>query len=195
MKKKLKYVMPVIFIIISVLASFFAFKQAKLLELGQIYVDSGESRVEFAGEYFAVISNIDYDAQKISVTSVDEGVLITTYDNEETVQKDFLLTITIRDQEYNPAIITSTLSDDILVIDDLEDYLFRVNLEANINYDFSLERLDSNPDQNVISIVLVNVPENIFKLRTLLESISFSAMIFAFVSLMVIIGSLFSRKK
>lgn len=191
--KKILFI-PLILIIISIVTSVIAFQQSKKLELGDLYIDNQEETTIYPGEYFAIIGNIDYDAYYISVETLDNYIKIVTYDEFETIQKEFSLVISKKDQEYNPDIVSSLVSNEIVYIDTMEDYLFRVNLEADETYTFNLDRLDSNPDTNNITVVLVNMPENIYNMKTLMESVSFTTLVFAVVSAFTIVAIYFIKK-
>lgn len=191
--KKILFI-PIILIIISIVTSVIAFQQSKKLELGDLYIDNQEETTTYPGEYFAIIGNIDYDAYYISVEALENYIKIATYDEFETMQKEFSLVISQKNQEYNPDIVSSLVSNEIVLIDTMEDYLFRVNLEADETYTFSLERLDSNSDTNNITVVLVNMPENIYNMKTLMESVSFTTLVFAVVSAFTIVAIYFIKK-
>ncbi len=77
----------------------------------------------------------------------------------------------------------------------MEDYLFRLNLEADQIYEFSIERVDENPDENKLDIVLVNLPENILNMKGLMESIAFTTIVFSIVSGFTIIALFFIKKR
>ncbi len=194
LKTKKILIIPIILILISIITSIIAFQQSKKLELGDLYIDNQEETTTYAGEYFSVIGSIDYDAYYISVESLDNYLKIVTYDEFEDVQKEFSLVINEKNQEYNTDIISFLVSDEIVYIDTMEEYLFKVNLEANKTYSFEFERLDNNPDTNNISIVLVNMPENIYNMKTLMESVSFTTLVFAVVSAFTIVAIYFIKK-
>jgi hypothetical protein len=194
MPRKKLLLIPLILIIISVITSIIAFQKNAELELGNIYVEDGLAKTTYGGEYFAVIGSIDYDAYYMSVSSLSNHLKITTYDSEENIQKEFLIVIKEKDQEYDSDIVTSLVSLNKVEIDNMEDYLFRVNLEAGVEYELSQTRIDDNPDTNNIDVVLVNMPENIYNMKTLMESVSFTTAVFAVVSGVTLLAIYFIRK-
>ncbi|MDY0278615.1 MAG: hypothetical protein RBQ97_11090, partial [Acholeplasma sp.] len=87
----------------------------------------------------------------------------------------------------------STLSDEKIIIDDMEDYLFFVDLSIENNYNFSLSRVDSDGDK--LNIAIVNIPENIYNLKSLMESVSFTTIIFAAISTFTIVAIYFIKRR
>lgn len=194
MPRKKLLLIPLILIIISIITSIIAFQKNNELELGNLYVDDGLVKTSYEGEYFAVIGNIDYDSYFISVSSLSNYLKITTYDIEENIQKEYSLVIKEKNQNYDSDIVASLVSVNKVEIDNMDDYLFRVNLNADVEYDLIQTRIDDNPDSNSINIVLVNMPESIYNMKTLMESVSFTTAIFAVVSGITILAIYFIKK-
>jgi len=182
-------------LIVSIVTSIIAFQQAEKLELGQIYIGNSIKKVFYEGEYFAIVGNIDYDTYYLSIESTSNGINISTYSTDEEIQKTYHLVVNKQGEPYDPSIVVSIISSEIVDVDDMEDYLFRLNLEADQIYEFSIERVDENPDENKLDIVLVNLPENILNMKGLMESIAFTTIVFSIVSGFTIIALFFIKKR
>ena len=76
----------------------------------------------------------------------------------------------------------------------MEDYLFTVNLKKDNTYIFDLQTIDDNPDTEDIDLALANIPENVYNLKSLMEGVSFTTLIFALLSV-ITIGSIIYIKK
>jgi len=195
MKIKKVIWIPILMVFISIITSIIAFQQSEKLELGQIYVGNSSKKIFYEGEYFSIIGNIDFDSYYLSIDSTSNGIIITTHSIEEEVQKTYNLIVKKQDGLYDESIVVSILSNEVIFIDDMEDYLFRLYLEADQYYDFSFERTDENPDDNQLDIALINLPENILNMKGIMESISFTTVVFAIISGLSIIGLYFIKKR
>ena len=193
MKLKKFILLPIILVIVSILTSIIAFNQSNKLDKGYIYVDENQYTPVYAGEYFAIIGNLMDEEYYIRIESLDDFLSISTYDLSSNLIREFEMLITEEGSEYNKDIVISTLSEEMIIIDEMEDYLFFVNLEINKNYSFNLSRVDSDGDK--LNIALVNIPENIYNLKSLMESVSFTTLVFAAISGLTIIAIYFIRRR
>lgn len=193
MKLKKFIFLPIILVIVSILTSIIAFNQSNKLDKGYIYVDENQYTPVYAGEYFAIIGNLMDEEYYIRIESLDDFLSISTYDLSSNLIREFEMLITEEGSEYNKDIVISTLSEEMIIIDEMEDYLFFVNLEINKNYSFNLSRVDSDGDK--LNIALVNIPENIYNLKSLMESVSFTTLVFAAISGLTIIAIYFIRRR
>ncbi|MDY0317830.1 MAG: hypothetical protein RBQ64_04535 [Candidatus Izemoplasmatales bacterium] len=193
MKLKKFIFLPIILVIVSIFTSIIAFNQSNKLDKGYIYVDENQYTPVYAGEYFAIIGNLMDEEYYIRIESLDDFLSISTYDLSSNLIREFEMLITEEGSEYNRDIVISTLSEEMIIIDEMEDYLFFVNLEINKNYSFNLSRVDSDGDK--LNIALVNIPENIYNLKSLMESVSFTTLVFAAISGFTIIAIHFIRRR
>ena len=193
MKLKKFVFLPIVLIIISIITSIIAFQQTQKLEDGYIYVNDNQFTPIYAGEYFAIIGNILDEEYYIAIESLDEYLKITTYDTLENVVREFQLVIKEVDQNYDKQIVTSVISNEKVIIDEMDDYLFFVNLDMGNNYFFSMSRVDFDGDK--LNIALVNIPENVYNLKSLMESVSFTTLIFATISGFTIVAIYFIKKR
>jgi len=193
MKLKKFVFLPIILIIISIITSIIAFQQTQKLEDGYIYVNDNQFTPIYAGEYFAIIGNILDEEYYIAIESLDEYLKITTYDTLENVVREFQLVIKEVDQNYDKQIVTSVISNEKVIIDEMDDYLFFVNLDMGNNYFFSMSRVDFDGEK--LNIALVNIPENVYNLKSLMESVSFTTLIFATISGFTIVAIYFIKKR
>ena len=193
MKLKKFIFLPIILVIVSILTSIIAFNQSNKLDKGYIYVDENQYTPVYAGEYFAIIGNLMDEEYYIRIESLDDFLSISTYDLSSNLIREFEMLITEEGSEYNKDIVISTLSEEMIIIDEMEDYLFFVNLEINKNYSFNLSRVDSDGDK--LNIALVNIPENIYNLKSLMESVSFTTLVFAAISGLTIIAIYFISRR
>ncbi len=193
MKLKKFVFLPIILIIISIITSIIAFQQTQKLEDGYIYVNDNQFTPIYAGEYFAIIGNILDEEYYIAIESLDEYLKITTYDTLENVVREFQLVIKEVDQNYDKQIVTSVISNEKVIIDEMDDYLFFVNLDMGNNYFFSMSRVDFDGEK--LNIALVNIPENVYNLKSLMESVSFTTLIFATISGFTIVAIYFIKRR
>lgn len=193
MKLKKFVFLPIVLVIVSIFTSIVAFNQSNKLEKGYIYVDDNQYTPVYAGEYFAMIGNLMDEEYFIRVESLDDFLSISTYDMSSNLVREFEVVIAEDESEYNKDIITSTLSEEMVIIDEMEDYLFFVNLKTNTNYSFNLSRVDSDGDK--LNIALVNIPENIYNLKSLMENVSFTTLVFAAISGFTILAIYFIRRR
>jgi hypothetical protein len=193
MKLKKFVFLPIVLIIISIITSIIAFQQTQKLEDGYIYVNDNQFTPIYAGEYFAIIGNILDEEYYIAIESLDEYLKITTYDTLENVVREFQLVIKEVDQNYDKQIVTSVISNEKVIIDEMDDYLFFVNLDMGTNYFFSMSRVDFDGEK--LNIALVNIPENVYNLKSLMESVSFTTLIFATISGFTIVVIYFIKRR
>ena len=195
MKLKKFAAVPIILIIISVITSIIAFQQDKLLEQGYLYVDGQDKSTIYRADYIAILGNIEIEAYYISVESLDEYLYIVTYDNEENILKEFALIIRKKDEIYSSTIVKETISNEMVVIDEMDDYLFTVTLDGNSTYAISLNRLDDNLDTTNINVALVYIPEDIYNLKSIMENVAFTTLVFALVSAITIVAIYFVKRR
>ena len=194
MKFKYLFFIPVFMLLISIITSIFAFRYSKLLEKGYINVNNQEVEVNFDGEYFVVLGNLNDLATDIEVNSSDEYIRITTYDEEDNVLKDFNLIIKEKDKNYDSSIVEKVIPNEPVTINEMEDYLFYVSLEKNKIYEISRIQTEFNVDEEYLDLVLVNIPERLFNMKNLNESISFTTLVFAIISGLSLLGIAFIKK-
>ena len=193
MKLAKLWFIPIILIITSIAASIVAFDQGNKLNLGYLYIDGQPKEIIYEGEYLGILGNIG-EAYKIRVESQSDFLSIVTYDINSDVLDEYKLLISINSGNHDSSLITSTVSDQVVVIDEMEDYLFTANLKKNDTYFFELQTINDNPDTEDIDLALANIPENIYNLKSLMEGVSFTTLIFALLST-VTIGSIIYIKK
>jgi hypothetical protein len=194
MKLKKFIPVPIILLVISIITSIIAFQQDKLLEHGYLYVDGQDKSTFYGADYIAILGNIEIEAYYISVESLDQYLYIVTYDNEENILKEFALIIRKKDEIYSPTIVKETISSEMVVIDDMDDYLFTVTLDENSTYAISLNRLDENLDTTNINVALVYIPEDVYNLKSIMENVAFTTLVFALVSAITIVAVYFVKR-
>jgi hypothetical protein len=193
MKLKKFIFVPVILIIVSIITSIIAFRQTQKLNDGYIYINDNQYIPVYSGEYFAILGNIQDEEYYISIESLDEHLKIVTYDTSENIVREFQLIIKEKDQIYDKQIVKSVISNEKVIIDEMEDYLFLVYLDMGVNYSFGLSRVDLDGEK--LNVALVNIPENIYNLKSLMESVSFTTLIFAIVSGFTIVAIYFIKRR
>ena len=187
------WIIPIILIIISIISSIIAFNQGNKLNLGYLYIDGQPKNIIYEGEYLGILGNTG-EAYKIKVESQSDFLNIITYDTNSDVLDEYKLLISMDSENHDSSLITSTVSDQAVIIDEMEDYLFIVNLKKDNTYIFDLQTINDNPDTEDIDLALANIPENVFNLKTLMEGVSFTTLIFALLST-ITIGSIIYIKK
>jgi len=193
--KKKYYFIPLILIIISVFSSFLAFQKAKEIDEGRISLTNGEFTPVFSGDYNAIVRNIDFDAYYIELKSSNNSFEIKTYDIEGSPQKVFEIIINKLGDDFYPEIIKETISDDLVVIDEIDDYLFSVTLSKDLTYEYNIKRTDDLEDDNDLEIELFIIPDDIHNLQVLYESISLTSGFMAIISVVVITFLVFTKKR
>ena len=193
MKLMKLWFIPIILIIVSITSSIIAFDQGNKLNLGYLYIDGQPKEIIYEGEYLGILGNTG-EAYKIKAESLSDFLSIVTYDTNSDVLDEYKLLISINNGNHDSSLITSTVSDQAVIIDEMEDYLFTVNLKKDNTYIFDLQTIDDNPDTEDIDLALANIPENVYNLKSLMEGVSFTTLIFALLSV-ITIGSIIYIKK
>ena len=193
MKLTKLWFIPIILIIVSITSSIIAFDQGNKLNLGYLYIDGQPKEIIYEGEYLGILGNTG-EAYKIKAESLSDFLSIVTYDTNSDVLDEYKLLISINNGNHDSSLITSTVSDQAVIIDEMEDYLFTVNLKKDNTYIFDLQTIDDNPDTEDIDLALANIPENVYNLKSLMEGVSFTTLIFALLSA-ITIGSIIYIKK
>lgn len=186
---------PIILVLTSLV--FYALSQAqqKRLDSATLIVDGSDKLISYAGEYKAIIRNIDYEAYFMKIESTSEYLKITTYDQQEVVQKIFGVRVKENNQPYESLVVSNVYSDELIIIDEIGAYLFSLTLEADTIYDMQIFRLDDNPDTSSLEIEVFNIPNNIYNLKIFFDSVSITTLLF---SAFYFVGGLlmyFVRKK
>jgi hypothetical protein len=194
MTKKIIYFVPVFLVIISIITSLVAFAYSKKLENGYIYVNNNPSYVTYEGEYFAIVGNLGDESSFISVDSLNQQLLITIYDSNEIITREYTLEVKIENTTYSSDIVTDYIGTDLLNIDDIEDYIFTMDLEEGETYETILTKTSNNVDEEEIDLVLVILPEHLINMKDLNEGISFSTLVFAGLSGFTILMFIFVKK-
>lgn len=172
-------VIPIVLVIASIVFYSLSAAQQKKIDSASIIVDGGEKLVNYGGEYKAIVRNIDYDAYYMKIESTSEYLKITTYDQEEIIQKVFGVRIKESNQVYDSSVVLNVYSDELIFIDDIDAYLFTISLEENRSYNFQLFRLDDNSDENNIEVEVFNIPNNVYNVKLFFDSLALTTLLFS----------------
>lgn len=189
------FIIPSIILLVTIITSFIAFQQTSQLEKGYIYTDEAQSEIFFEGEYFLLLGNLGDYSDTITLRNQTEGVLITIFDIDEVIIKEYNLKVFKQGSNYNQNIIVSMISTDKNDVDYLEEHLLTVSLEEGETYEFSLEQTENHPDSEEVDVVFVNTPEHILNMKNIMESISFTSGIFTIISFLTILAILYVKKE
>ena len=170
---------PIILIFISVVFYVLSNVQQNKIDSASIKIDGTDKLVAYEGEYQAIIRNIDFDAYYLKIESTSEYLKITTYDQEEMIQKIFGVRVKKDNESYNSAVVSKVHSDNMTIIDEIDAYLFSLILEENTIYDMQLFRLDDNQDENNIEIEVFKIPNDIYNLKIFFDSVSITTLLFS----------------
>jgi len=192
--KKIIYSVPIFLVIVSIITSLIAFDYNKKLESAFIYINDNSSTVVFGGEYYSVFGNLGDNSMFISVDSLENHQLITIYDSNEIITKEYTLVIKEENSAYTDSIITDSIGSDPLVINDIEEYFFKLDLEEDKTYETILTKTANNIDDEEIDLVLINIPEHLLNMKNLNEGISFTTMVFAVLSGATILIMIYVKK-
>jgi hypothetical protein len=188
-------VIPIILVIVSIVFYSLSRVQQEKIDSASFIVDGSEKLVNYAGEYKAIVTNIDYDAYYMKIESTSEYLKITTYDEDEIVQKIFGIRIKVNNQVYDSSLVLNVYSDELIFIDDIDAYLFTVSLKENTVYDFQIFRLDDNSDENDIEVEIFNIPNNVYNLKILFDSVALTTLLFSVLYFVGGIVMYFIKKK
>lgn len=194
MAKKIIYSVPIFLVIVSIITSLIAFDYNKNLENAFIYINNNESDVKFDGEYYSVFGNLGDNSVFISVESLTDYLLITIYNSNEAIVKEYTLIVKEKDNSYSSSIITETIGSNPLTINDIEEYFFKLNLEKDKTYETILTKTTNNIEDEEIDLVLINIPEHLLNMKNLNEGISFTTMVFAVLSGATILVMIYIKK-
>ena len=194
MTKKLVYFVPLLLIIVSIITSIIAFVYSENLENGFIYINENQSHITFEGEYFAIVGNLGDESSYITVDSLNQQLLITIYDSDEIIIREYTLVIRKENTVYSKEIINDVIGTDLVNIEDIDEYIFTLDLEENETYETTLLKTANNVDDEDVDLVLINIPEHLLNMKTLNEGIAFSTLVFAILSGTTILVVLFVKK-
>lgn len=194
MKIKRLFLVPALLLIISIVTSIIAFQNTKKLEAGYLYFSESQGTAAYDGEYFAIIGNLKDTDYYIRVESTVDFIYISTLDQSENIMKDFTITIAKQNQTYDSSIITNVLTTTPVIIDNLDDYIFTVSLDANTIYDLNVTQTSENNDPEFMDLILVNLPEQFVNMKSLNESVAFSSFIFSILSFGTILAIYYIKK-
>lgn len=194
MKKIILYLVPIFLVIISIIASLIAFSYNRKLDYGYIDVANQAVTASYEGDYFTVLGNIGESASYISVESLSNHVLISIYNSDKIIIKEYTFEIKKQGGNYSQEIINNVIGSDLVSFDELNDYIFRVDLEENVTYEMSFLKTSNNLDDDEIDLILVNIPDHLLNMKNLNEGIAFTTMIFAIISgITILIFVLFKK--
>lgn len=193
MKIRKFWFIPMILIIVSIVSSIVAFHQSNLLNLGYLYVDEEAKTTVYEGEYVAIIGNTS-DAYYMSVSLQDDFIELVTYGINNTILDKYHITISKDGTNHDASMVSSNVDNDILRIDEMDEYAFIFNLEKNETYIIDMEVTHNDPFTDDIDLVLVHIPEHIYNLKTLMEGLAVSTLIFAIISTLTIASILFFKR-
>jgi len=190
--KKLWFI-PMILIIVSIAASIVAFQQSNLLNEGYIYIDGDSKEAIYAGEYVAIVGNTG-DAFFMSVLFEHDYIEISTYNEQQILLDTYHLTVAVKGMSHDPSLISSHMDDQIVPIDEMDEYLLILYLDDDEIYDINLEVINDNPYTEDIDLAFAHIPEHIYNLKTLMEGVAMTTLIFTIVSVVTITAIIFIRK-
>jgi hypothetical protein len=195
MNTKKFFIIPSIILLVSIITSIIAFQQTKQLNNGYIYIDDTQVEIIFDGEYFLLLGNLGNYSDTITLENQTDSVLITIFDVDEVIIREYNLKVNKAGSNYNQSIILSMISTDKNDVDNLEEHLLTIYLEKGEVYEFSLEQTENHPDSEEIDVVFVNIPEHILNMKNIMESISFTTGIFTIISFLTILAILYVKKE
>jgi hypothetical protein len=195
MKLKWFTIVPIVLIIASIISSIIAFNQNGRLNQGYLYLDNLDKTTVYEGEYFAIIGNIDEKAHFIEGHSLENYYLVALYDVNEILLAEYKVEISLKDQTYNSTIFTFSLSENKIVIDEMSDYLFKVDLQKDSNYHLGFSELSNPGNLNDIDIALVHISSDVLSLKSIMESVAYTTLIFSIVSALTILGIYYIKKR
>ncbi|HQN74786.1 MAG TPA: hypothetical protein PK160_01980 [Bacillota bacterium] len=195
MKLKWFTIVPIVLIIASIISSIIAFNQNGRLNQGYLYLDNLDKTTIYEGEYFAIIGNIDEKAHFIEGHSLENYYLVALYDVNEILLAEYKVEISLKDQTYNSTIFTFSLSENKIVIDEMNDYLFKVNLQKDSTYHLGLSELSNPGNLHDIDIALVHISSDVLSLKSIMESVAYTTLIFSIVSALTILGIYYIKKR
>lgn len=194
MKKKIVYLVPVFLIIVSIITSIIAFVYSEKLENGFVYISDTPIEAKYEGEYFAIIGNLGENSMYITVDSLPSHLLITIYDENEVITREYTLIVKNENNAYSSEIINDFIGTTLINIDSLDDYIFKLDLHEDETYETILTKTSNNVDDDEIDLVLLNIPENLLNMKNLNEGISFTSLVFAAISGITILVILYVKK-
>ena len=194
MTKKIVYLVPVFLIIISIITSIIAFVYSEKLENGYIYIDENTVNITVEGEYFAIVGNLGDTSSFISVDSLSTELIITIYDSDRVITREYTIKVKKENTEYSSDIIKEFIGTELISIEDIDDYIFKLDLEDNETYDTVLSKTSNNVDEEEIDLVFINIPEHLLNMKNLNEGIAFTTLVFAAVSGISILVILWVKK-
>ncbi len=181
MKIKRLFFIPLGLIIITLATALVAFFQNEALDQGYLYVANEQETTVYGGNYEAIFGNLGETAQYILVTEELDDLLITVYDTNETIIREYTLVIQESNQPYDPSIINVRF-DTMQDIDTLDDYFFNVSLLENTTYDLLLTKTANNVEEDTIDLVLFTFSGNAYTVKTIMENVSLTTFIMSFIS-------------
>jgi len=188
------FILPIVFLIITIITSILAFSYDAKLENGYFYSSELQKEIVIEGEYFAVFGNLGQESQTISLVDMSDGIHITIKDGFDVILKDYMLVIKEYQHFYDPSIISSINEEPDLQIDNLDGYLFTVNLESLTTYQVNLSETVDNIDEDQIEIVLVNISEELLLTKTIYEIVSYTSLVLFVVSSIVVSTIIYKRR-
>ncbi|AUD65940.1 hypothetical protein BK011_09675 [Tenericutes bacterium MZ-XQ] len=193
MKIKKLWIIPMVLIVVSVIASVIAFNQTKRLEYGYLYVNNEPKTTVYEGEYVAIIGQTGV-ASYIEVSLLDEYVEIITYRDNYVMLDRYHLQISYDGINHEKALVKSLMENEKVLIDEMSEYLVILDLKKNHVYHMMLEVIDDDPFTDDIDIVFVNLPEHVYNLKTLMEGIAVTTLVFTVISSITIVTIIILKK-
>jgi hypothetical protein len=183
MKNKKLFLIPIVFVIIAAIASILSFLQDDKLEEGYIHSNNSTETANYSGDYFAVIGNVK-DATHVTTLSTNNGVELFFYDENAHLLESYTYQIFLSGSTYDASIITiNPVSMEL--IDDLEEYLFSVELVENEEYVIDIETITGD-EEDPIDIILVTLDGQAYIMKQTMENVVYTSLILGVTSLIIV---------
>lgn len=178
------FYIPIIFIILAIVASIVSFLQNDRLEDGYLHSNNTQETTISSGTYFSVLGNIK-DAVYVTTISTATGIELFFYDENALLLESYTYKIYQTGSTYDNSIVEITPVT-MAEIDDLEDYLFTADLDANTTYTIALTTNEGDAS-DPIDIILITLDGNAYLLKQAMESVVYTAGILSVVSLIIVV--------
>lgn len=183
MKNKKLFFIPLFFVILAVVASIVSFLQNDRLEKGYLHSNNATETTSYGGDYFAVLGNIK-DATHITTLSTDQGVQLFFYDENAILLESYVYQIYPTGETFDRGIVTLTPLT-MESIDELDDYLFTVDLIDNQEYTISLLQ-ETGSSNDPIDLILVTLDGNAYLVKQTMENVVYTSLILGVTSLLIV---------
>ena len=193
MRYRKLFILPIVLLIVFIITSIIAFNTTEKLNQGYVFIDEGEEDIVYDGDYFLLVGNLGLEIMTVTLSEATDGVNIKFYDINDQLLQEYVIEINLIGESFDSTIITSINTTEKIEVDSVEEHLLVIKLDSTKDYHLDVRTISNLSDED-IGVVFANLPEQHVNMKSLMESVSFTTLVFTVISFLTILAIMYVKR-